>query len=100
MTTKGSRKKLLYTMGGVLAPIIGLALLATYISSYVGVGFLSQAIWKVDAKESDTDIDIDIDSKGIPAYNKIMLIKIWNVMFWVSFVFGAYRLLKQMKKRK
>ena len=77
--------------GSIIGTILMLALAALGIATTVGVGYITGPFFKVQQKyESDKDekISIDIDSSGIPAFNKIILVRIFLVLFWISVGFS------------
>ena len=93
LSTKQGLKKFGLGMGKTLGFIIILCIIALYITSYVGVALITGPVWETNADKDDNEITLKLQSDNIPAYNKLLLIKIWNIMFWVSLTVGFIKLL-------
>ena len=91
---KDIRKKLGYSFITILV----LAIIGLYIVHHVAIGFLTKSIWEVESDENDEEINLKIKSGGIPAHNKLMLIKIGNIVFWTTLVLAIGKSIKQMRK--
>ena len=85
---------------GTYGIIIILGVMAAYLAGYIGVGYMTKPAWDADGKEGDEEITLKIDSKGIPAYNKLVLFRIFTVLVWIAISVTIINLATNIRKKR
>jgi hypothetical protein len=66
----------------------------------MGVAYMSKPAFNSEAEEDDEKITLELNSKGIPAYHKLVLFRIFAVIAWIAILAVIARLFLSFAKDK